>query len=74
MANEGLGGAFLLAVGGTILFYSLYVFLWDSFHNVLSMPVFETSLYTFIGFLIFGIGLWQIVKAGKPETKQNPSL
>jgi hypothetical protein len=73
MTNEGVGGAIVLAVGGTILFYSLYVFLWDSFHNVLSMPIFETLVYTFIGFLILGLGLWFIVQSRKPETKQNPS-
>ena len=73
MANEGLGGAFLLGVGGTLLFYSLYVLLWDTFHSNLSNPLLVMLFLSFIGFLIFGIGLRLIVQSGKPETKQNPS-
>jgi len=72
MANEGLGGAFLLGVGGTILFYSLYVLLWDTIHDM-SMPLLPMLFFSFIGFLIFGIGLMLIVQSGKPETKQTLS-
>ena len=73
MANEGLGGAFLLGVGGTILFYSLYVLLWDGFHDNLSNPLLVILFLSFLGFLIFGIGLWLIVQSGKPDSKQTPS-
>jgi hypothetical protein len=73
MTNEGAVGALILAVGGTILFYSLYVLLWDAFHNSLSMPLLAILFLSFIGFLILGVGLWYIVQSGKPETKQNPS-
>ena len=72
MTNEGAGGALLLAVGGTFLFYSLYLLLWDTFHDVY-MPLLAMLFLSFIGFLIFGLGLWQIVQAGKSNTKQTPS-
>jgi hypothetical protein len=73
MVSKGLRGALLIGVSGTILFYVLYVILWDSLRDILYMPIWETLLFSFIGFLIFGLGLWQIVEAGKPETKQTPS-
>jgi hypothetical protein len=71
MANQGLGGAFLLGVGGTILFYSLYQLLWDTIHDM-SMPLLAMLFLSFIGFLIFGIGLWLIVQSEKTETKKAP--
>jgi hypothetical protein len=49
------------------------VILWDSFHDILYTPIWEPLLFSFIGFIIFGLGLWQIVEAGKSEAKQNPS-
>jgi len=54
MTKEGAGGALLLAVGGTILFYSLYVLLWDAFHDV-SMPLLALLFLSFTGFLFSGL-------------------
>ena len=73
MISKGLQGALLIGVSGTILFYMLYVILWDSFHDILYMPIWETLLFSFIGFIIFGLGLWQIVETGNPKTKRTHS-
>jgi len=73
VVSKGLRGALLIGVSGMILFYMLYVILWDSFHDILYMPIWETLLISFIGFIIFGLGLWQIVEASKSETKLTSS-
>ena len=75
MANEGLGGAFLLAVGGTILFAMLYVLnvLLPDYRYQTSASIGSYIIFSFVRFLILGLGLWLIVKDGKIETKQTPS-
>ncbi len=75
MANEGLGGAFLLAVGGTILFAMLYlqfVFL-PTYRNQSPGSMIFYLIFSFFGFFVLGLGLWLIAQSGKTETKQTPS-
>jgi uncharacterized BrkB/YihY/UPF0761 family membrane protein len=67
MGNEGLGGAFLLAVGGTILFAMLYlitVYL-TTFRNQNSGSIIFFLIFSFLGFFILGLGLWLIAQSGK---------
>jgi hypothetical protein len=73
MANEGLGGAFLLAVGGTILFAMLYVLNVPDYRIQTSASISAYIIFSFFGFFILGLGLWLIAQSGKSETKQTPS-
>jgi hypothetical protein len=75
MANEGLGGAFLLAVGGTILFAMLYVLnvLLPNYNYQTSASIGGYIGFSFLGFFILGLGLWLIALSVKSETKQTPS-
>ena len=72
MGNEGVGGAFLLAVGGTILFAMLLVFLQSYRYQSPGSMIFYL-IFSFFGFFILGLGLWLIAQSGKSETKQIPS-
>jgi len=75
MGNEGLGGAFFLAVGGTILFAMLYlitVYL-PAFRDLSSGSIIFYLIFSFFGFFILGLGLWLIAQSGKSETKQTSS-
>jgi hypothetical protein len=75
MGYGGLGGAFLFAVGGTILFAMLYVLnvLLPNYQYQTSGSIIAYIFISFIGFLMLGFGLWLIVEDGKVETKQTPS-
>lgn len=75
--DVGLLGAFVLAIGGAILFEALYVLLqtYSGQYGSPNMgsPSLPSDAFGFIGFLFVGIGLWLIVQSGKPETKKTPS-
>ncbi len=61
----GLLGAFILAIGGFIIFASLNgiaIFLRSG--GYLPSP----AVY-FIGFLVIGIGLWAIILSGREDKK-----
>jgi ABC-type Mn2+/Zn2+ transport system permease subunit len=77
MEYKGLLGALLLAIGGTILFLLYYVFFQMGYSHVYypGIPAIDPVLiiFSFLGFFVFGIGLWLIVQSGKAETRQNPS-
>jgi hypothetical protein len=75
MGYGGLDGAFLFAVGGTILFAMLYVLnvLLPNYNYQTSASIGLFIGFSFLGFLILGLGLWLIVEDGKVETKQTPS-
>jgi uncharacterized membrane protein len=75
MANEGLGGAFLFAVGGTILFAMLYVLnvLLPDYRYQTFASISSYIIFSFFGFFILGLGLWLIAQSGKSEIKQTPS-
>ena len=75
MANERIG-LFLLGIGGAILFALLYNLLsnvglvYNS--GILLFPVF--TVFSFLGFIILGLGFWLLVHSEKTtQTKQNPS-
>ncbi len=72
---SGIIGAFLIAVGG--LFVTL------SFGDVMVAARYSSTghglnagniLTIFIGFLLFGLGLWFIVQSGKHETSPIQSV
>jgi hypothetical protein len=73
---SGVIGAFLIAIGG--------VFVTLSFGDVMVTAFRYSStgyglnagniLTIFMGFLLFGLGLWFIVQSGKPQTSQNQSV
>jgi hypothetical protein len=70
MANEGLVGAFLLGVGGTILFSLLYNIITTSTlasERYGLLPIQIIVIFSFLGFLATGIGLWLIAESGKPK-------
>ena len=73
MANEGAAvGALLLGVGGAILFALLYTIIAPSYDNsAYRLPVNGVVFFSFIGFLVLGIGLWLIVQAGKPKSNRT---
>ena len=71
MANEGLGGAFLFAVGGTILFAMLFLYFYSLNYRSQTFSIEPYLIFSFFGFLILGLGLWLIAKDRKPETKQS---
>lgn len=71
MAYEGLRGAILLAVGGTILFGLLYTVLYSTSHNVAEFPVQIFLVVSFLAFVSLGLGLSLIVQSGKTETRQK---
>jgi uncharacterized membrane protein YqgA involved in biofilm formation len=64
----GLFGAFVLALGGAILYEGLYV-LFSLNTNPQTSPSTVSAFCGFTGFLLIGIGLWVIVLSGKSETK-----
>jgi len=65
-------GAFVLAIGGGLLFEALYDLL-QVYSGRYGSPSFGSDAISFIGFLFIGIGLWLVVQSGKSETKQTPS-
>lgn len=71
MSIKGLVGALVFAIGGAILFASLFEFgrYVSGRTGMLSAQSF--AVFGFFGFLILGIGLWLIVQDGKPELKQT---
>jgi hypothetical protein len=77
MKYKGLFGAFLLAIGGTIIFLLYYVFFQMGYSHVYypAYPAIDPVfiIFSFLGFFVFGLGLWLIVLSGKAETKPTPS-
>ena len=76
MANEGLVGAFLIGVGGTILFSLLYNIITTSTlanERYGLLPVQIIVILSFLGFLATGIGLWLIVESGKSKPELEAS-
>ncbi len=70
MANEGLVGAILLALGGAVLFFALTIVLYTSKStNFVPDAIFLPVFFSFIGFLVFGLGLSLILQTGKSDTK-----
>ena len=67
--NQGLAGAFFLAIGGAILFEALNNLLNENGASSIGVPGYD--VLGFIGFLIVGVGLWLIVQRWKPEMKEN---
>ena len=59
----GLIGAFLLAIGGALILYSVYQILKIS--NLHPMGVVFSG---FTSFLLVGIGLWLIAMSSKPSS------
>jgi hypothetical protein len=76
-SEVGLLGAFVLAIGGGILFEALFDLLQVNSGRYgspsMGSPSFGSDAMGFTGFLFLGIGLWLIVQSGKSETKQTPS-
>jgi hypothetical protein len=60
--NQGLAGAFFLAIGGAILFEALYYVLHSGEYGASSIGIPPYDVLGFIGFLIVGVGLWLIVR------------
>jgi membrane-bound metal-dependent hydrolase YbcI (DUF457 family) len=77
MTDEGLGGALLIGIGGTILFVLYYEFMSNVYSHVFAGttfdPVIIVIIFSFLGFMILGLGLGLIVQSGKPKPHQNPS-
>jgi hypothetical protein len=76
MANEGLGGALLLSIGGTILFSLLYNIITTSTsvnERYSILPIAILVIFSFVGFLFVGMGLSLIAESGKPKPEQKAS-
>ena len=68
----GILGAWVLAIGGALLFEGLGSLSQDYAETNYGLSSF-TIFFGFTSFLFIGIGLWLIVQSGRIETKQNPS-
>jgi hypothetical protein len=68
MTSLGVAGIISFAVGGTVLLQGYYDWL-------TSLPVMvgreSVAIFSFLGFLLVGTGLWLIMKDSKTETKQT---
>ena len=72
MASEGLAGIVLFSVVGTLLMFVLHFMLKDVYvNNVMDWVSFFgwMSLFSFVGFLLVGLGLMLIIKSVKAETQ-----
>ena len=72
MASKGLAGIVLFSVGGTLLMFVLHFMLKDVYvNNVMDWVSFFgwMSLFSFVGFLLVGLGLMLIIKSVKAETQ-----
>ncbi len=69
MEYKGLFGAFLLAIGGTILFLLYYIFFQMGYSHVYfpAYPALDPTfiVFSFVGFFVAGIGLLLIVQSAK---------
>jgi len=63
----GILGAFVMAIGGAILFYFLYKLTTNYFQNFLPSPDSLVALLGFISFLFIGLGLLLIVQSGRKD-------
>ena len=71
MVRKGLAGIFCFGLGGTFLMFVLHFILkdvyvkdiwdWISFFGWM-------SLFSFVGFFFFGLGIWLIIRDIKAET------
>ena len=64
-AAMGILGAFLMAIGGAILFYFMYNLTINNFENVLPSADLLVTFLGFISFLFLGLGLLFIVQSGR---------
>jgi hypothetical protein len=64
----GVLGAFLIAIGGVFVSLSL-----GDFIRSTGPLNFGDVIASFLGFLLFGVGLWLIVLSGREEPKQKSS-
>jgi hypothetical protein len=71
MVPKGIVGAIIFAVGGAILFYLLYIISWEANHDYLYLPTLLLIVFSFIGFLIVGIGFWQILTSSKSVPEKS---
>ena len=72
MASKGLAGIVLFSVVGTLLMFVLHFMLKDVYvNNVMDWVSFFgwMSLFSFVGFLLVGLGLMLIIKSVKAETQ-----
>lgn len=72
MVSKRLTGLLSFSVGGTILMFVLHFIVQNVYVSVIwdwAGFIGWMSLFSFVGFLLFGYGLMQIVK----QEKQNPS-
>jgi hypothetical protein len=70
-SNSGVAGAFVFAIGATIILFIAIVSFGAINNN--QNPIIPPFIFiAFLGFLLVGLGLHLIVQA-KSETKQTPS-
>ena len=65
MPNEGMTGALLLAIGGTILLGVMYTIITSVYPDESLVPFGIVAIFGFIGFLGFGLGLSLIAQTKK---------
>jgi hypothetical protein len=63
----GILGAFMMAIGGAILFYFLYKLTTIYFQNFLPSADQLVAFLGFISFLFLGLGLLLIVQSGRKD-------
>ena len=71
MASKGLAGIALFSVGGTLLMFVLHFMLKDVYvNNLMDWVSFFgwMLLFSFVGFLLLGLGLMLIIRNAKAET------
>ena len=71
MASKGLAGIALFSVGGTLLMFVLHFMLKDVYvNNLMDWVSFFgwMLLFSFVGFLLIGLGLMLIIRNAKAET------
>ena len=70
----GLLGVVFLAIGGATLSLDLTNIMLGVGYNLgRDTAMIQSAILGFVGFLLFGLGLWVIVLSGKTDTKQTPS-
>jgi tetrahydromethanopterin S-methyltransferase subunit D len=63
----GILGAFLMAIGGAVLFYFLYELTTNYFQGLLPSPEALVAFLGFTSFLFLGLGLFLIIQSGKKD-------